>query len=197
MMRTRSVGAVGRRAMIAVLNALLGGCDGGEVTSLPGPEAVDPAGARIGEAHGAPAGPGSQLAADPGQVRIQPDAPPPVSGGTLLVLRDGITAVASDPDRDRIHVVELGGLAAPWLRASIPLRRGDEPGRIAEDGAGRAHIALRGGGGAGDHRPGDRRAAPATRRLSGPARRHLGFGCRSDGRRLCRRRAGVPGAGRW
>src|SRR5690348_6400601 len=28
--------------------------------------------------------------------------PPPISGGTLLVLKDGHTAVASDPDQDRV-----------------------------------------------------------------------------------------------
>src|SRR5262245_43188247 len=33
--------------------------------------------------------------------------PPAISGGTLLVLRDGSAAIASDPDRDRVYVVDL------------------------------------------------------------------------------------------
>src|SRR4051812_24728843 len=34
-------------------------------------------------------------------------APPPISGGTLTIARDGRTAVAADPDRDRIYVVDI------------------------------------------------------------------------------------------
>jgi mono/diheme cytochrome c family protein len=69
--------------------------------------------------------------------------PPPVSGGTLLVLRDGHTAIVSDPDRDQIIVVDT-----TTLKASTPiaLTQGDEPGRLVEDGQGRVHVALRGGG---------------------------------------------------
>ncbi len=69
--------------------------------------------------------------------------PPPISGGTLLVLHDGHTAVASDPDRARISIVDLN---TKTLRAQVPLQPGDEPGRIAEDGGGRAFVVLRGGG---------------------------------------------------
>jgi hypothetical protein len=68
----------------------------------------------------------------------------PISGGTLLVLRDGSAAVAADPDRDRIYVVDLKTRA---LRAQIDLAPGDEPGRVVEDGAGHVHVALRAGGG--------------------------------------------------
>jgi hypothetical protein len=70
-------------------------------------------------------------------------APPPISGGTLLVLRDGRTAVAADPDRDAVWIVDLRGEA---LRARVVLRPGDEPGRVAEDAAGRVHVLLRRGG---------------------------------------------------
>jgi hypothetical protein len=69
--------------------------------------------------------------------------PPPVSGGTLLVLRDGQTAVASDPDRDRIYVVDLAGRR---LRATVMLAPGAEPGRAVEEAEGRVHVALRGSG---------------------------------------------------
>ena len=34
-------------------------------------------------------------------------SPPPISGGTLAIANDGRTAVASDPDRDRIYVVDI------------------------------------------------------------------------------------------
>jgi hypothetical protein len=70
-------------------------------------------------------------------------APPPISGGTLLALSEGGTAVASDPDRDAIYVVDL---ANGTVTSTIVLQAGDEPGRLVEDGAGRVHVALRGGG---------------------------------------------------
>jgi hypothetical protein len=68
---------------------------------------------------------------------------PPISGGTLAITPDDRYAVASDPDRDRVSVVDLVGQR---LVATIPLNAGDEPGRIAIDAAGRAHVALRRGG---------------------------------------------------
>jgi mono/diheme cytochrome c family protein len=70
-------------------------------------------------------------------------APPAITGGTLLVTSSGTTAVASDPDRDRIYVVDL---ASQTLTASLALHPGDEPGRLTEDGQGNAVVALRRGG---------------------------------------------------
>src|ERR1700722_20172024 len=69
--------------------------------------------------------------------------PPPISGGTLLVTRDGTTAVAADPDRDAVYVVDVAGMT---LRSTITLKAGAEPGRLVEDGEGRVHVALRGSG---------------------------------------------------
>ena len=69
--------------------------------------------------------------------------PPSVSGGTLLVLRSGGLAVASDPERDSIVIADL---ASGTLRGTIALEPGDEPGRLVEDAAGRVHVALRRGG---------------------------------------------------
>jgi len=69
--------------------------------------------------------------------------PPPISGGSLLVLHDGNTAVAADPDRDMVWVVDLAGQA---VIHSIQLQPGDEPGRLVEDAAGHVHVALRRGG---------------------------------------------------
>jgi hypothetical protein len=78
-----------------------------------------------------------------GPTVIATSAPRPVSGGTLLVLRDGSAAVASDSDRDVVYVVDLNTRA---LRATAVLDTGDEPGRLVEDGAGLVHVALRRGG---------------------------------------------------
>lgn len=68
------------------------------------------------------------------------EPPPPISGGTLLVLRDQKTVVAADPDRDQIFVVDV---ATSSVRGTINLDRHDEPGRLVEDGAGLVHVALR------------------------------------------------------
>jgi hypothetical protein len=70
-------------------------------------------------------------------------APVPISGGTLLVTRSGLMAVASDPDRDAIVVADLTNST---LRGRIALNPGDEPGRLVEDADGRVHVALRRGG---------------------------------------------------
>jgi mono/diheme cytochrome c family protein len=78
-----------------------------------------------------------------GPTRSPEVPPPPISGGTLLVTRDGRVAVAADPDRDRVWFVDLAGRA---VLAGVSLERGDEPGRLVEDHAGRVHVALRRGG---------------------------------------------------
>ncbi|MDP8999320.1 MAG: c-type cytochrome [Myxococcota bacterium] len=78
-----------------------------------------------------------------GSTVIAATAPPPISGGTLLVTHDGNTAIVSDPDRDAIYVVDVTGQS---VRFRVSLHPGDEPGRISEDGAGRVHVALRSGG---------------------------------------------------
>ncbi|MGH7437600.1 MAG: hypothetical protein ACRENE_18130 [Polyangiaceae bacterium] len=69
--------------------------------------------------------------------------PPPLSGGTLLVTDDGKVAIAADPDRDAVYVVNL---ASGTVAQTVTLTAGDEPGRLVEDGAGRVHVALRGSG---------------------------------------------------
>ena len=66
--------------------------------------------------------------------------PPPISGGTLLVTADKKTAVAADPDRDRIMIVDLAGRS---VAAEIKLDMGDEPGRVVEGAPGRVFVALR------------------------------------------------------
>lgn len=79
---------------------------------------------------------------DPTSVAIVTQAPP-ISGGTLAVSLDGALAVASDPDTDRVLVVDL---LRDAVRAAVQLRVGDEPGRVALDDRHRAHVALRRGG---------------------------------------------------
>jgi len=81
-----------------------------------------------------------------GSVELPSPTPPPswgapISGGTMMVTRDGARAVVADPDRDRVMIVDLDSGKAT---ADIALEAGSDPGRVIEDGAGRAHIALRG-----------------------------------------------------
>jgi mono/diheme cytochrome c family protein len=112
----------------------------------------------------------------PGEVGFAPGisakvAPPPLAGGTLLALRDAHTAVVSDPEGDRIWVVDVIG---ERVVAQIPLSPGDEPGRLVEDGAGRVHVALRRGGALVSFTPGTE-AAVVERRGICPAPRGLAY----------------------
>ena len=59
------------------------------------------------------------------------------------MLSDGKTAVAADPDRDAIYVVDL---SSRTVTQTIVLEPGDEPGRLVQDAAGRVDVALRRGG---------------------------------------------------
>ena len=89
----------------------------------------------------------------PGSVSLNPpnfdtslsavDPPPAISGGTLTILADGVTAVAADPDRDTIAIANL---TTNTLTASIALQPHDEPGRLVADAAGHVHVILRRGG---------------------------------------------------
>ncbi len=67
----------------------------------------------------------------------------PITGGTMIITRDGGHAVIADPDRDRVVSVDL---ATRKVIAEVALEPNDEPGRLVEDAAGRIHIALRRGG---------------------------------------------------
>src|SRR5688500_4450664 len=61
----------------------------------------------------------------------------PISGGTMLVTRDGARAVIADPDANRVLAVDL----ATWqVIGDLRMLPGDEPGRVIEDGAGRIHV---------------------------------------------------------
>lgn len=71
----------------------------------------------------------------------------PLSGGSLIVLPDGKTAVAAETMHDRVSVIDL---ATHAVRGRIDLPTGSEPGRLATDAAGRVHVVLRRGGGVAD-----------------------------------------------
>jgi len=86
---------------------------------------------------------GGVAPAIPDEVTIAPTAVPPLSGGTLLALADGSTVAASDPERDRVYLIDAQEFA---VRATVLLATGDEPGRLVEDARGRIHVVLRGGG---------------------------------------------------
>ena len=90
-----------------------------------------------------PGGPTPGGPTAPSQVVTAARPPAPISGGTLLITRDGTRAVAADPDRDRVSIV---GLSDRTVLHTISLTPGDEPGRVVEDAAGRVHVALRRGG---------------------------------------------------
>jgi mono/diheme cytochrome c family protein len=87
--------------------------------------------------------PGAQLDGRLGGPVVQRAGTPAISGGTLEVLADGATAIVADPDRDRVLVVDL---PSRTVERELSLPSGSEPGRVAEDRAGRVHVVLRGTG---------------------------------------------------
>jgi hypothetical protein len=104
-----------------------------------------PVGGPAGGTRKAPSGPGILSPFTPrlGPTYVAAEAPPAISGGTLRILADGHTAVAADPDRDRVYVVDL---VKRQVTQTVMLQHGDEPGRVVADAAGRVHVALRRGG---------------------------------------------------
>jgi Cytochrome c len=110
------------------------GCDGGSET--PGSDPTVPPSPILADGPF----PGGQVQLQGAVVRAE-RALRPVSGGTLLVLRDQKTAVVADPDRDQLFVVDLVGAT---VRRTLSLDPGAEPGRAAEDTSGVVHVALRG-----------------------------------------------------
>lgn len=117
------------------LGACVPGADRDGTPDAPGVR--DPIAPGIG---GGSSGTGSSV---PGTPVSAERAPPPISGGTLLILADGVTALVADPDRDAVYFADLQG---ERLLATIPLEQGDEPGRAVEDAKGMVHVVLRGGG---------------------------------------------------
>jgi hypothetical protein len=110
-----------------------------------------------------------------GPTTVASKPPPAISGGTLLVTHDGTRAVAADPDRDVVYVVDLAKMA---VTATIALKAGDEPGRLVEDGDGRVHVALRAGGALVTIDPA--RGAILERRSACPAPRGVAYDAAAD-----------------
>ena len=63
----------------------------------------------------------------------------PIMGGTLAMNHDGTIAVASDPDRDAVFVVDLARRAV----TPIQLEAGEVPGRVATGPDANAYVVLR------------------------------------------------------
>lgn len=66
----------------------------------------------------------------------------PISGGNMIIARDGRHAIIADADRDRVMSVDV----LTGKTSELALSKDDEPGRLVEDAADRIHIALRRGG---------------------------------------------------
>jgi mono/diheme cytochrome c family protein len=84
--------------------------------------------------------PGSGNEPGPGPVVLADPPPPPISGATLLLSRDETRAFVSDPDRDRVFIVDTVALERLHTLALAP---GQEPGRLVEDSVGLVHVATR------------------------------------------------------
>jgi hypothetical protein len=126
--------------------------------------------------------------------------PPPISGGTLIGLQAGSIAVASDPDRDAIYVVDTSGAK---VLQTIALQSGDEPGRLVEDGIGRVHVALRSGGALVTVDPGSgsilarRSVCPAPRGVAWDSTTDLVWVACATGELVALPAAGGPIAKQW
>jgi mono/diheme cytochrome c family protein len=66
----------------------------------------------------------------------------PINGGTLLVTRDGNTAVAADPDRGKVFLADLTTRAV----RTVALDENDEIGRVVEGKSGVVYVIARRGG---------------------------------------------------
>jgi hypothetical protein len=73
---------------------------------------------------------------------VQTASAAPIAGGTLLVTADGTTAVAADPDRNQVFLVDLSTHAV----RSVAAQAGDELGRVLEGPTGTVFVAARRGG---------------------------------------------------
>ncbi|MFT3842058.1 MAG: c-type cytochrome [Myxococcaceae bacterium] len=126
------------RAAVVFVVTLLGvsfstGCSNGP--SSPG----GTGGGDAGSSGGAGAGEGClSVPLDDTPVLTAPKSPPPVSGGTMVVMSSGLVAIG-DSDRDEVHFVDSN-----WAATHVQLQERDEPGRIVEGPAGSVFVALRG-----------------------------------------------------
>ncbi len=71
---------------------------------------------------------------------LDTDRDAPLLGGTLLVTRDGQFAVAADPDRDKVFIVDVNTEQV----TSVALQANDRPGRVVEGPDGVVFVIARG-----------------------------------------------------
>ena len=86
---------------------------------------------------------GTDTIIPPEDVVVAAKPPPPINGGTLAAAPDGHTVIAADTDRDVVWIVDVDSAA---LKATVALNDGDQPGRVAVDASGKAHVVLMAGG---------------------------------------------------
>jgi hypothetical protein len=100
-------------------------------------------------------------------------APPPVTGGSVRIVKSGGAsfAIVADQEEDVIDVVSLDG--TPALTGQIALSPGDQPNRMVADAAGMVHVVLRGGGAIATIDP--RKASLVDRRSVCPAPRGIDY----------------------
>ncbi|MFO0612425.1 MAG: c-type cytochrome [Polyangiaceae bacterium] len=125
-------------AALALIPAVVAGCKTG---FDDGPICGDVAFADGGDCCGASDGCCGEFGCPPGSqpVTNSPVRPQPLSGGTLLINKAGYTAVVSDPDRDRVLVVDLKTTEVK----EVATGEGSNPGRAIEDANGVFHVLLR------------------------------------------------------
>lgn len=124
------------RALTGVVGAALAlGCNDIYVEASPPSQ-----GPSVGSAGGRPS---VQDITDTRAVVKSATTPPPITGGTLLALSDGERALASDPDRDRIWLLDYKNAS---VSGTITLEAGAQPTRAIEDDSGHAYVVLRGTG---------------------------------------------------
>jgi hypothetical protein len=113
-----------------------------------------------------------------GETHQSPTAPPPVTGGSVRIVKadNAAYAIVSDPEEDVIDVVSLDG--APALVGQIALSPGDEPNRAVSDASGMVHVVLRGGGAIATIDP--RTASLVDRRAVCPAPRGIDYDASLD-----------------
>jgi hypothetical protein len=125
-------------AVVPFIAGALGACNRAHPTmgsaDSPAPDGEDPGVALP------PPGPQPNF----GTVVSQKEPPPPISGGTLAMAPDHTTAIASDPDRDRVYIVDL---PSRTLTHKVDLPKHSEPGRVTVDDTNHAYVVLRRSGG--------------------------------------------------
>lgn len=126
-------------AVIALIPAIVAGCDNGIDDSPPCGGLEGDFGGCCGFDSGGCCGDEFGCPPSDQPVTISPVRPQPLMGGTLLLNKAGYIALVSDPDRDRVMVVDLKTSAVTTIATS----EAANPGRATEDASGVFHVLLR------------------------------------------------------